>query len=245
MAIKIEVLCGSVRDCIIAQEKGADRIELNNATQLGGLTPSIGTLLEAKNHVNIPIVVMIRPRPAGFCYDTWEFAQMQTDAKSLLEAGADGIVFGFLNADASVDIARTKVMVALAKHYGKEAIFHRAFDNVSDATQAIETLIDCGVDRILTAGLANHVMDGIQTLTTLQKQYGHAIQLLPGGGVDPSNLETILKETNINQLHGSFKEWVSDPLADLYANRNTHKENDYFQVDPEVLETVMTLAKNH
>ena len=245
MPVKVEVLCGSVRDCIVAQAKGAHRIELNNATQLGGLTPSLGTLIEAKKHVNIPIVVMIRPRPAGFGYDSWEFSQMQIDAKHLLEAGADGIVFGFLNHDASVDDTRTRVMVHLAHSYGKEAIFHRAFDNVANPYTAIETLIDCGVDRVLTAGLANHVMDGLATLAKLQKQYGEAIQLLPGGGVEPKNIAAIINETKVDQIHGSFKEWVRDPLSDLYAHRNHQKEPDYFQVDPDVLETVMALVHHY
>lgn len=40
----VEVCAGSIADCQIAERAGADRIELNSALFLGGLTPSIGTL---------------------------------------------------------------------------------------------------------------------------------------------------------------------------------------------------------
>ena len=63
--ITVEVCCGSVDDCLLAEKLGADRIELNHALELGGLTPSLGTFLEAKRQVSLPICVMIRPRGAG------------------------------------------------------------------------------------------------------------------------------------------------------------------------------------
>ncbi|WZU01639.1 hypothetical protein MGH68_00265 [Erysipelothrix sp. D19-032] len=66
MKIKVEVCAGSVQDCITAQAQGADRIELNNALFLGGLTPSVATLTEAKKHVAIPIITMVRAQAGWF-----------------------------------------------------------------------------------------------------------------------------------------------------------------------------------
>src|SRR5690554_5032937 len=132
MKIIIETMCDSLRDCIVTEQTGANRIELNSGTHLGGLTPSLGLLQSAKDAVNIPIVTMIRCRMGGFVYNELELQTMKKDAQIMLENGADGIVFGFLNDDLTIDEEATLFFVELAHHYGKEAIFHRAFDRVID-----------------------------------------------------------------------------------------------------------------
>ena len=66
--ILLEICCGSTEDAVEAQRGGADRVELCSALFLGGLTPSIGSLIEAKQRLKIPVMAMNRPRPAGFCY---------------------------------------------------------------------------------------------------------------------------------------------------------------------------------
>ena len=170
--IIVEVCCGSVDDCVVAQNCGADRIELNSSLELGGMTPSVGTLVLAKQLVDLPIVCMVRPRPVGFCYTDLQFATMLLDTKILLENGADGIVFGCLHEDGSVDIARTKQMVELIKP--KEAIFHKAFDSCVDLEASIQVLIECGIDRILTGGgkTVDEIVDGSLVLGELNTKYG-------------------------------------------------------------------------
>ena len=148
-----EVCAGSVQDCINAELGGADRVELNSALYLGGLTPSLAMLKLVKEKTSLKVICMNRPRAAGFCYDDVEIETMFKDAEILLENGADGISFGFLNPDATINITHTKKMVELIHRYRKKAVFHRAFDCVSDPYVAIQQLIDCGVDRILTSGL--------------------------------------------------------------------------------------------
>lgn len=235
--VKIEVLCDSVRDCIVANKNGASRIELNNGTMLGGLTPSLGTLIMAKKNVSIPIVTMVRSRTAGFCYSDLEFEHMLLDATLLLENGADGIVFGFLHEDATLDVTRTQIMTELAKGYGKEAIFHRAFDNVKDPYETIEKLIEIGVDRILTSGLEPTADLGTTLLKSLIDTYGDRIEILPGGGVTKDNAVSIIEATGANQIHGSFKEWVVDPTSLRYGDTRKHIE-DYFQVEAAHLKSV-------
>ncbi len=238
--IEIEVLCESIQDCIKAQKCGAHRIELNNGVLLGGLTPSIGTLEMAKRHVSIPIVTMVRPRTGGFIYDQLAYEQMLKDCKLLLESGADGIVFGFLNSDRSIDINRTKEFVTLIKTYNKEAIFHRAFDSVKDPYQSIEALINLGIDRILTSGLEATALQGCSLLKDLSDKYGHQIEILPGSGVDETNVLEILEKTGANQIHGSFKEWVIDESTYRY-NEERINNKDFFQVDENHLRRVVNL----
>ena len=92
--IYLEVCCGSVDDSIEAQIGGAQRVELNSSMFFGGLTPSLGAIIEAKKRLNIPVIVMIRPRGGGFCYTDAEYESMLHDTRLALDYGADGIVFG-------------------------------------------------------------------------------------------------------------------------------------------------------
>lgn len=212
--IKVEVCAGSVEDCVYAEKAGAHRIELNNALHLGGLTPSLATLIQSKKYTQIPIVVMVRARGGGFHYNEYEKATMLEDAEILIKHGADGIVFGFLNADKSIDKATTRGFVDVCRKGKVEAIFHRAFDQTVDPFQAIEDLISCGVDRILTSGLKPSADQGIPLLKELQHRYGERIELCAGAGVNQENARMIMKETNITQLHSSFKGWYADPTTD-------------------------------
>src|SRR5580693_9290453 len=123
-AIKLEICTASVEDCVKAERGGADRVELNCALMLGGLTPSLGALREARAAVRLPIIAMIRPRPAGFCYSRAEFTVMQHDAETALAEKADGIAFGILTSTGEVDVRRCRQMVKLAS--GRQAVFHRA-----------------------------------------------------------------------------------------------------------------------
>ena len=167
----VEVCAGSIEDCLIAQKEGAHRIELNSALFLGGLTPSLGTLKTViEKGVTLPIICMVRPRGAGFCYTQEEFESMMLDAKLLLEAGASGLAFGFLKEDKTIDWNRTKQMIALCQQFHAESVFHKAFDIVPDVYEAIEGLIQLGCTRILTGGQQAKIEEGIPLLKKLQEK---------------------------------------------------------------------------
>lgn len=206
----VEICCGSYEDAYQAWLGGAKRIELNQALFLGGLTPSLASLILTKQNTDLKVISMVRPRGAGFCYSDTEYETMLLDCKLLLENGTDGIAFGFLQADFSIDINRTKAFVDLIHSYGKEAVFHRAFDCVKDPYEAIETLISLGVDRLLTSGLENKAMDGIPLLKILQDKYGGQIQLLAGSGMNAENALELMDKTGICQVHSSCKDWKKD-----------------------------------
>lgn len=211
----VEICCGSYEDCLAAQEGKADRIELNSALHLGGLTPSVGTVKLAKSKVTLPIICMVRPRGAGFCYTSHEYDAMMADAKELLEAGADGLAFGFLSPEGSLEVERNQEMIDLIHSYGKEAVFHRAFDCVKDPFSTMESLIDLGVDRVLTSGLQAKAYDGRELIATLQERYGDKIQILAGSGVNATNAKDLMDQTGIYQVHSSCKAWVNDPTTNI------------------------------
>lgn len=235
-----EVCAGSVQDCINAQLCGADRVELNSALHLGGLTPSLAMLRLVKEKTSLKVVCMDRPRAAGFCYDDVEIETMFEDAKILLENGADGISFGFLNSDATINVTETKKMVELIHQYQKEAVFHRAFDCVDDPMHAIKQLIDCGVDRILTSGLQPTALQGSSVIAKLQSEFGNQIELLAGSGINANNIRALKEQTGLHQFHGSCKEWCKDSTTTVgNVSYAYHESDDYDCVSLEKVKSIV------
>ena len=195
----LEVCCGSAEDVLEAERGGADRVELNSALFQGGLTPSIGALVTAKRLSRLPVMAMVRPRQGGFCYTDTEYKTALADAELLLEHGADGLVFGFLNADGSLDAARTKEFVRLAGD--KTKVFHRAIDVAPDWKKTLSQLIELGVDRVLTSGQAPDAFYGSDVIRQMIEFAQGAIQILPGGGVKLYNIDRVLEATGCDQVH--------------------------------------------
>ena len=197
--IVAEVCCGSADDAILAAQAGADRIELNMALQFGGLTPSPGEFLIVRERVKIPVLCMLRPRPGGFCYTDAEFETILSDARYFLEHGADGVVFGFLRRDGTVDTERCRLLAEIAS--GREAVFHRAFDVCRNPLTAIDELSALGVCRILTSGGKPSAEEGIGEIGRFVEYAAGRLEILAGGGVRRHNFERILRETGCHQIH--------------------------------------------
>lgn len=211
--IVVEICCGSYYDGLQAEAGGAKRIELNSALHLGGLTPSLAELILLKQNTSLNVITMVRPRGAGFCYHSQDFEVMYADCELLLKHGADGAAFGCLQENGTIHEEQTKKLLDLIKSYKKEAVFHRAFDCVPDAGEAIERLIMLGVDRILTSGLQEKALDGAELIADLQKRYGTQIEILAGSGVNHNNAAALLKQTGVKQIHSSCKAWLPDPTT--------------------------------
>lgn len=223
--IKVEICCGTIDDCLVASKFGVDRIELNSALELGGLTPSIATLRMAKKLINLPICCMVRTRTSGFVYTKNQLEVMKQDAKILLDEGADGIVFGFLNEDHTIDKDNTKELVDLIHSYGKEAIFHKAFDECKDFDQSCLDLIECNVDRVLTGGGKCSIEEGSKLIGQLHEKYGDKLQLLPGGGVKATNISEIVKNAKTGQVHMTAKQTFYDDGDYVAVDRDTLRKN--------------------
>ncbi len=207
---QIEICIGNVDDALIASKYPIDRIELNSALELGGLSPSLETLIYLKDNIKQKICCMVRPRGGDFCFSDLEFEIMFKTARSFLDNGADGIVFGFLNKDKSIDIDNTKKMIELIHQYNKEAIFHKAFDDSNDKFEVVRILNDLKIDRILTGGgeSSDNILKGCELINKLHKEYPN-IQLLPGGGVRVSNIKDVIRVAGTGQVHMTAK-MVSD-----------------------------------
>ncbi|MBX2821405.1 MAG: hypothetical protein KTR29_17045 [Rhodothermaceae bacterium] len=201
--ICIEACIASVEDAIAAYEGGADRLELNMALRLDGLTPSLGLLREVKAAVPLPVIVMIRPRAFGFYYSSSEFTVMQTDIDAFLQEGIAGFAFGILTTEQEIDVPRTRQIVHQIK--GVESVFHRAFDITPNPDIALNQLVDLGISRILTSGHMPTAPQGMENLRNLQQKAASRIEILPGSGVNTSNVAALLAQTGCTQIHGTFR----------------------------------------
>jgi len=197
--VLLEIVASTVDDCIAAEDGGADRVELCAAIATGGLTPSLGTLIEAKRSLGLPIMAMVRPRAGGFCYSAEDFATMRRDAELLLSHGADGIVFGILHPNGSIDRQRSGYLVELAN--GKQTVFHRAFDVVPDPERTLDELIDLGFTRLLTSGQKTTAFEGRESIRRLIARAGSRIEVLAGGGVRAHNVRQLVEATGCTQVH--------------------------------------------
>ncbi len=207
--VLLEVPVASVEDALAAQEGGADRLELNAALALGGLTPSLGTLLEVKAAVTLPLFVMIRPRPGGFAYSEADVRVMQRDADLALEHGAAGIVFGILTADGRVDNERCRRLLRQAGE--RPAVFHRAFDVTPDPFAALEQLIDLGFRRVMTSGQEETAYNGTARIAELIRRSAGRIEVLPAGGINRFTVADVVARTGCDQVHASLRTLRPDP----------------------------------
>jgi copper homeostasis protein len=156
-----------------------------------------------RQELKIQIFVLIRPRGGDFLYSDAEFKVMLQDIYLAKELGADGIVSGILKADGTVDCDRTTALIEAASPL--PFTFHRAFDCCRDLNGALEDIIFCGAKRILTSGGKNSVAEGIELLKELNKQAAGRIIILPGGGINSQNIQSIKEKTGCTEFHLSAK----------------------------------------
>jgi len=200
--IKLEICTASPEDCVAAEQGGADRIELNCALMLGGLTPSLGNLRESGAATRLPIIAMIRPRAGGFCYSETEFKVMLRDAESALTEGVAGIAFGILTSTGGIDVERCQRIQKLAA--GRDVVFHRAFDVTPDPMAALDQLIGLGVTRVMTSGQEASAFNGAANIAGYLRHAAGRIEILPAGGINRFTVADVVNRTGCAQVHASL-----------------------------------------
>lgn len=201
MSIQLEIACFNAESALIAEQGGADRIEFCANMQVGGTTPSLSDFVELKSQISIPVYVMIRPRGGDFVYSDEEFDEMKSSLIQFKEAGADGFVFGILDANRKIEILRNKQLLDLAD--GLPCTFHKAFDEVIEPFIALQQLIDLGFDNILTSGQAATAMLGLPILKQLLQHSENKTNIMVGGSVRSSNIHALMNELNTTWYHSS------------------------------------------
>jgi len=209
--IKIEVCANSVESAISAQKGAAYRVELCENIYEGGTTPSAATIEIARELLKLKLNVMIRPRGGDFCYSDLEFEIMKKDILYARNIGVDGVVFGILNPDGSIDLKRTEELVKLARPM--KVTFHRAFDMTNNLIESLSELISLNIDCLLTSGGKNKAYDGIETLSELHRMAEEKISIMAGSGVNESNIFEIQKKTGITEFHVSLRKKVESSMT--------------------------------
>lgn len=206
----IEVCVYNAESAINAQSAGASRIELCANMYEGGTTPGYGIIKLLRHQLEIGINVMIRPRGGDFYYGKNEFEIMKIDIGFCRENGINGVVFGVLNRDGTIDAARCRELVELARPMS--VTFHRAFDMTVDLFDSLEVLMDCGVDRILTSGGKNTAIEGLETLKKLVEKSDDRIIIMPGSGINSENICKLRNYTGAREFHMSGKTLVDSKM---------------------------------
>lgn len=205
-----EICVDSVAGVRAAKAAGADRVELCADLLEGGITPSRGMIRQARMIEGVGLHVIIRPRGGDFLFDDDEFATMRSDIETAKAEGADGVVIGLLSATGEIDIARTRELIALARPLS--LTFHRAFDMTPEPFGALATLIELGVDRVLTSGQEASVLEGLPLIVELTKRAGDRIVIMPGGGITARNAERIVAAARPREIHFAALEPIASGM---------------------------------
>lgn len=216
MSIVVEICLSGIDSAMAAQAGGAQRVELCENLMEGGTTPSQGMLALVSEKLDIGIMAMVRPRGGDFLYTDLEFAVMEQDVKLMHQHGVQGVVFGMLLANGRIDKERTRRLLELARPM--EVTFHRAFDMARDPYEALDDLLELGVDRLLTSGQELTAMRGLGLIRELQARAGNALTLMPAVEVTAENARHIVETTNVREIHIGSN--VERPLPSRMAYQN-------------------------
>lgn len=230
----LEICAATIQSAINAETAGAHRIELCSELAVGGITPSFGMIQEVLKQVSIPVFVLIRPRSGNFTYSEDEFEIIKADILQCKKMGSAGIVSGVLNKDQTIDLVRTKELVELSKPL--PFTFHRAFDWVPNPTEALENLIEIGVQRVLTSGQSATAEEGFEILTQLHQQANKRIVILPGGGIKEANV-SLFKNAGFTEIHASASALVQETEIPKISMNSPKffQENKVYESNAEII----------
>ena len=211
--ILLEVCVDTPAGARIAAENGADRLELCAALNDGGLTPTVGLQAFAQD-LGIPVYVMLRPRRGDFVYSEDEKAVILKDAREAASIGAQGIAMGATTSNLCLD---EDFLAKVLDEAGLPATLHRAFDTIQDPEAGLEAAIKLGFERILTSGHTQRAEDGTDLIARLVSLSRGRISIMPGSGITPQNVVSIVEKTGSREVHSScsavLESDIQSPLA--------------------------------
>jgi copper homeostasis protein len=237
--IILEVCAFNIQSCIIAEKAGANRVELCDNPVEGGTTPSHGAIRQTRERVSIQLYPIIRPRAGNYFYDDDEFAIMKKDIELCKQSGCDGISVGIQKQDGEIDTERLKRVVEWAYPLGVTC--NRVFDAAPDPFKALEEIIQCGCERILTSGQKSAAPDATEILASLIKQADERILIMPGAGVRSSNIEKLIRETGASEYHTSARKAIQNNVT--HQNPEVLDIGNVYLADEEELRRILSVMQ--
>lgn len=237
--VRFEVCANGCKSVHNAIDGGAQCAELCEALEVGGVTPSFGTLTKVSKLIekskNFDVRVLIRCRPGNYIYNVDEIETMCEDIKMVESLGFEGVVIGALNEKGEIDIAAIEKMMAAGKTL--KFTFHRAIDACTKPLESLKTLVQLGFDKVLTSGGKPTALQGIDMIAMMQKEFGDVINIMAGGGVNCNNINEIIAKSGIRNCHASLTKIIDDYHAELFPNQvdntgatMTWKESNLFKI---------------
>lgn len=197
----LEIACFNLNAALIAQDAGADRIELCQNYKAGGITPSLKVLKEARKRITIPLYVIIRPRAGDFVYSHNELNEMMKSIQYCKELKMDGLVFGCLTSQNTIDSFACQKLIKEA--YPLALTFHRAIDSCHNLEESIQNITNLGFNRILSSGGKSTALEGKEELWRLNQLVASKLIVMPGGGIRSENILKIKKYSRCKEFHSA------------------------------------------
>ena len=242
----LEIVCTNIESVLAAIQGGADRIELCETLETGGVTPSYDFIRLAKKASTIPLHVLIRPRSGDFVYSSAELSLMKDSVLFCKDIGVEGVVLGCLLPDGKIDTDKTRELVSLAKPMS--VTFHRAFDVAANYPEILEDVVSCGCDRLLTSGQASNALLGKERIRELILLSKNKLVVMPGGGVREENVSEIIRFTGSSEIHSSCLNFGPSnkisSLNNLTVNANSTSDQATPIPDPEDIRRLKKIANN-
>ncbi|MAW94378.1 MULTISPECIES: copper homeostasis protein CutC [unclassified Leeuwenhoekiella] len=197
-----EACIESLEQALAAEAKGADRLELCAYLAFDGLTPAPDLIKKVIEQVKIPVRVIIRPRNGDFKYNEDEINHMQSGIDLCKKLGAEGVVFGALNPDDTLNLEAIEQLTKAAKPL--KVVIHKAIDRTPDPVLALEQILEIeGVDTVLTSGGKSNAFDGAETLKAMLELAADKLEIMPAGKITQFNLQELHTKLGAKAYHGS------------------------------------------
>ena len=205
----------------------------------GGTNPSYGTIKKVREKISIQLYPILRPRSGNYFYDDEEFEIIKEDIRICKDLGCDGISVGIQTITGDIDIERFKQIVEWA--YPMGVTCNRAFDATPDPFKALEDIIACGCERVLTSGQASAAPDAGKLLGQLVQQTNGRLSIMPGAGVRSSNIKKLIEESGAYEYHTSAREIIPDPMT--FQNMNVTDKGNMYVADERELKAIVHIMR--
>lgn len=236
----LEVVVFNFQSAVLAAEAGADRLELCDNYYEGGTTPSHGNTIALVEKLDVPVFPMVRPRGGDFLYNDEELSVMENEINFFKEIGCKGVVLGCLNRDGTVNSMALARFNELA--YPLEVTFHRAFDRVNDRYAALDEIVACGCKRILTSGGMPTAAEGFEIIRYLNEYASGRIILIPGGGINSSNIGLLI-DVGCIEYHSPARKMVPSTMS--YFNEMMNENLEFSCIDSDEIKRMLLIMNRN
>lgn len=206
--MKLEVCIDHIQSGLAAKAGGADRLEVCGALAVDGITPSYGLVEQCVELGGVDVMMMIRPHAGSFCYKKNDVDTMLRDIRVAKQLGVTGVVLGVLREDGRIDCELCRRLIEAARPLA--VTFHRAFDLTPDPFEALDGLLELGVDRLLTSGQAATAREGAKLIRALVERAAGELSVMAGAGIRVNDIATLVRATGVREIHASASEVTTE-----------------------------------